>query len=99
MDSILATAGRLITPPRQPRPGRLDQWTVVLGSIISLFGLLLQAQAATSVTLAWDPSGASGIAGYRPTAPLAEATLRPATLETQRRPRSPICCLGKRITP
>src|SRR6266403_1896926 len=95
MDSILATAGRLITPPRQPRPGRLDQWTVVLGSIISLFGLLLQAQAATSVTLAWR---ASGIAGYRPTAPLAEATLRPATLETQRRPRSPICCLGKRIT-
>jgi len=39
-----------------------------LGSIISLFGLLLQAQAATSVTLAWNPSGASGIAGYRPTA-------------------------------
>jgi len=36
-----------------------------LGSIISLFGLLLQAQAATSVTLAWNPSGASGIAGYR----------------------------------
>src|SRR5258708_1809772 len=65
MDSILATSGRLITPPRQPRPGRLDQWTVVLGSIISLFGLLLQAQAASSVTLAWR---ASGIAGYRPTA-------------------------------
>ncbi len=68
MDSILATAGRLITPPRQPRPGRLDRWTVVLGSIISLFGLLLQAQAASSVTLAWNPSGASGIAGHRPTA-------------------------------
>jgi Fibronectin type III domain/FG-GAP-like repeat/FG-GAP repeat len=65
MASILATAGRLTILPRQPRPIRLDQRTVVLASVISLFGLLLQAQAATSVTLAWDSSGASGIAGYR----------------------------------
>jgi hypothetical protein len=36
-----------------------------LGSLISLFGLLLQARAATSLILAWDPSGTSGIAGYR----------------------------------
>jgi len=69
MDIILVIAGRRTSPPqndaRQPRLVRLDQWIVVLGSIISLFGFLLPAQAATSVTLAWDPSGASGIAGYR----------------------------------
>jgi len=72
METILALGGRRTSPPqndaRQPRLVRLDQWIVVLGSLISLFGLLLQAQAATSVTLAWNPSGASGIAGYRPTA-------------------------------
>ena len=65
MDSILATAGPLIAPPRQPRLVRLDKWIVVLGSLISLFGFLQQAGAATSLTLAWDPSGTSGIAGYR----------------------------------
>jgi len=69
MELILALGGRRTSPPqndaRQPRLVRLDQWTVVLGSIISLFGFLLPAQAATSVTLTWDRSGASGIAGYR----------------------------------
>jgi hypothetical protein len=69
MENILATGGRRISPPqndaRQPRLVRLDLWIVVLGSIISLFGFLLPAQAATSLTLAWDPSGASGIRGYR----------------------------------
>src|SRR5882724_10495746 len=65
MDNILATVGRLIISPRQPRLVRLDQWPVILASIISFFGLLLQARAATSLTLAWDPSGGSGIAGYR----------------------------------
>ena len=65
MASILATAGRLTNPSRQPRLGRLDQWTVVLASVTLLFGLLLQAQAATSVTLAWDPSGSSSVTGYR----------------------------------
>jgi hypothetical protein len=65
MDNILATAGRLVTSPRQPRLVRLDRRTAYSGFIISLFGLLLQAQAATSVSLAWDPSRASGIAGYR----------------------------------
>jgi Fibronectin type III domain/FG-GAP-like repeat len=69
METILALGGRRSSPPRndarQPRLVRFDQWTVVLASIISLFGLLLQARAATSLTLAWDPSGASGIRGYR----------------------------------
>jgi Fibronectin type III domain/FG-GAP-like repeat len=69
MENILALGGRRTSPPqndaRQPRLVRLDQWIVLLGSIILLFGFLLSAQAATSVTLAWDPSGASGIAGYR----------------------------------
>jgi Fibronectin type III domain/FG-GAP-like repeat/FG-GAP repeat len=65
MTSILATAGRLTIPSRQPRLGRLVQGTVVLAGVISFFGLLLQARAATSVTLAWDPSGSSSVAGYR----------------------------------
>ena len=69
MENILALDGRRTSPPqndaRQPRLVRIDQWVVVLGSIISLLGFLLPAQAATSLTLAWDPSGASGIRGYR----------------------------------
>jgi Fibronectin type III domain len=69
METILALGGRRTSPPRndarQPRLVRFDQWTIVLGSIISLLGFLSQARAATSVTLAWDPSGASGVAGYR----------------------------------
>jgi hypothetical protein len=69
MENILALGGRRTSPPqndaRQPRLVRLDQWVVFWGSVISLFGLLQPAQAATSVTLAWDPSGTSGIAGYR----------------------------------
>jgi len=36
-----------------------------LGLHYFILGLLLQARAATSLTLAWDPSGGSGIAGYR----------------------------------
>src|SRR6202047_5394805 len=69
MENILALDGRHTSPPqndaRQPRLIRIYQWVVVLGSIISLLGFLLPAQAATSLTLAWDPSGASGIRGYR----------------------------------
>jgi Fibronectin type III domain len=69
MENILALDGRRTSPPqndaRQPRLIRIYQWVVVLGSIISLLGFLLPAQAATSLTLAWDPSGASGIRGYR----------------------------------
>ena len=68
METILALGGRTSSPrndARQPRLVRFDQWTIVLGSIICIFGLLLQARAATSLTLAWDPSGASGIAAYR----------------------------------
>jgi len=69
MENILALAGRRSSPPqndaRQPKLVRLNQWIVVLASIISLFGFLLPARAATSLTLAWDPSGASGIRGYR----------------------------------
>src|SRR6266436_9320676 len=69
METILALGVRRTSPPqndaRQPRLVRLDKWIVVLGSLISLFGLLLQARAATSLILAWDPSGTSGIAGYR----------------------------------
>ena len=69
MENILALGGRRTSPPqtdaRQPGPGRLGQWTVVLGSLLSLLGFLSPAQAATSVTLAWDPSGGSGITGYR----------------------------------
>src|SRR3984893_11445851 len=69
MENTLALGGRRTSPPqndaRQPRLVRLDQWVVVLGSIISLLGFLLPAQGATSLTLAWDPSGASGIRGYR----------------------------------
>src|SRR3984893_444977 len=69
METILALGGRRSSPPRnnarQPRLVRFDQWTVVLASIICIFGLLLQVRAATSLTLAWDPSGTSGVAGYR----------------------------------
>jgi hypothetical protein len=69
MEIILALGGNHTSPPqnvaRQPRLVRLDQWIVVLGSIISLFGPLLPARAATSLTLAWDPSGASDTRGYR----------------------------------
>jgi hypothetical protein len=69
METTLALGGRRTSPPRndarQPRLVRFDQWTIVLSSIISLLGFVSQARAATSVTLAWDPSGASGVAGYR----------------------------------
>src|SRR3984893_18357490 len=68
METILALGGRTSSPrndARQPRLVRFDQWTIVLGSIICIFGLLLQARAATSLTLAGAPSGASGIAAYR----------------------------------
>jgi hypothetical protein len=69
MENILALGGRRTSPPRndarQPRLVRFDQWTIVLGSFISLLVLFSQAQAAASVTLAWDPSGGSGIIGYR----------------------------------
>src|SRR5258708_11703193 len=68
METILALGSRTSSPrndARQPRLVRLDKWTVVLGSIISLFGFLLQARAETSVTLAWDPSNWALIAGYR----------------------------------
>jgi Fibronectin type III domain/FG-GAP-like repeat len=69
MENILALGGRSTSPPqnnaRQHRLVRSDQWTVVLGSLISLFGFLSEARAATSVSLTWDRSGASDIAGYR----------------------------------
>ena len=69
MDIILALGGRRTSPPQNdanpPRLVRRNPWTAVLGSLISIFGLLLQAQAATSLTLAWDPSSAAGIRGYR----------------------------------
>ena len=68
METILALGSRTSSPrndANQPRLVRFDQWTIVLGSLISLFGFLLQARAATSATLTWDTSGASGIAGYR----------------------------------
>jgi Fibronectin type III domain/FG-GAP-like repeat len=49
------------------RPGsvRVHQWTVCLSWFISLVGLASHAQALSSVTLAWDPSAGSGVAGYR----------------------------------
>jgi len=69
MENMLAIDGPRTSPSqndrRLSRLVRLDQWIVVLGSLISVFGFLLQAQAATSLTLAWDLSAASGIAGYR----------------------------------
>src|SRR5260370_19893952 len=69
MENRLASSGRSTSPPQNiacpPKLFRADQWTVVLGSLISLFGFLSEARATTSVKLAWDPSGASGIAGYR----------------------------------
>jgi hypothetical protein len=44
----------------------LVRQTAALGGIGSiLVGLLSQAQAASSVTLTWNPGGAYGIAGYR----------------------------------
>jgi hypothetical protein len=49
---------------RGPRLICVDQWTVCLGWITFFVGLLSQAQALTSVTLAWDPTG-PGIIGYR----------------------------------
>jgi Fibronectin type III domain/FG-GAP-like repeat len=69
MENILALGGRSTSPlqnsARQPRLFCASQRTVVLGSLLSLFGFLSEARATTSVTLTWDPSGASSIAGYR----------------------------------
>lgn len=70
MEKILALRKRPMGPPgrsvRESRPIALGQRLVVLGGIISfLFGLLSQAQATRSITLAWNASGGSGIAGYR----------------------------------
>src|SRR5260221_274320 len=69
MENILAPGGRRITPPRnyarQPRLVRLDRWTLCLGWIILVVGLLLQAQPASGVTFLWNRSTGSNIAGYR----------------------------------
>src|SRR5260370_15370161 len=70
MENTLALGGRRINPPqpyaRQPRLVRLNRRTVCLGWILLLvLGLLAQAQPASGVTLLWDPSSGSNIAGYR----------------------------------
>ena len=44
---------------------RVDRWKICFGSVTLLVALLSQAQALTSVTLAWDPSVGPGIIGYR----------------------------------
>jgi hypothetical protein len=70
MENTLALGGRRIAPPqiyaRQPGLDRLNRRTVCLGWILILvLGLLAQAQPASGVTLSWDPSNGSNIAGYR----------------------------------
>src|SRR5260370_955103 len=50
---------------REPGLIPLVRWTAVFGGIVSLLlGSLSLAQAAQSVTLAWDPD-TSPVAGYR----------------------------------
>src|SRR5260221_5648444 len=99
MDSMLATAGRSITPP-----ANLDRVALIDGrsSWAPLFHSLdfyyRHKQLPVSHWLGTPAAPPASPVTVCTTAPLAEATLRPATLETQRRPRSPICCLGKRIT-
>jgi hypothetical protein len=50
---------------RRPRLVRVDLWIVCLSWIISFVGLISDAQALSNVTLAWDPSAGTGVAGYR----------------------------------
>jgi Fibronectin type III domain/FG-GAP-like repeat len=70
MENALALGGCRIAPPqiyaRQPGLARLNRRMVCLGWILILvLGLLAQAQPASGVTLFWDPSSGSNIAGYR----------------------------------
>jgi hypothetical protein len=69
MKNALALGGRITSPQiyaRQPRLVRLNRRTVCLGWILLFaFGLLAQAQTTSGVTLSWDPSSGSNVAGYR----------------------------------
>jgi hypothetical protein len=50
---------------RGPRLARVEQWTNCLGLVTLFVAAVSHAQALSSVTVGWDSSAASEVAGYR----------------------------------
>jgi hypothetical protein len=60
--SLLHDNGPRIHPPRRQARSDLKRW---VGAVLLSVGLAEYASAQSSVTLAWDPSTGSEVAGYR----------------------------------